>query len=94
VSLSNYGEEEAIVRVRFCVGKRMPEINCHVPARGCRLVSLESEFPEFCQDHSTELTAYLRFSCKSDAGVGVQVLECSRLSAANGPRLNIFSAIT
>ncbi len=76
LGLINSSAKEAQIRCRLYFGKRSPEIQYSVPARGSRLVSLLAEFSEYgIEQPQRSLHAYVRVSTSSNINCGVQLIE-------------------
>ena len=72
----NPSDEPASVRCRLYRGNRKPEHTVLVPARGVRLVSVESVFREyFDADERSPQQCYLRVGTRATVPLRVQVLE-------------------
>jgi hypothetical protein len=76
LAIVNHGKAQAHLKCRLFCAKRSPETLISVPALGSRIVSLESQFPDYsAADVGKQLQAYVRLSTKSDTVLGVQLLE-------------------
>ncbi|MCO6432301.1 MAG: hypothetical protein J5J00_15715 [Deltaproteobacteria bacterium] len=74
--LSNFSASPSSIKCKLIVGKRSPETQVDVPAGGTRMLSLESEFPEYADlTVSRAVQGYLRLSTRSDDQIGVQLFE-------------------
>lgn len=79
ISVVNFGETPAQLRCRLFLGTRVPEFTADIPARGARLLSVEGEFDEYVSLlKEPETQGYLRLTTRSEAGLGVQLLEQTR----------------
>lgn len=72
----NLDQHPAQLRVKLILGNRTPEVVVEIPAHGARLVSLAAEFSEFATvEGDRTLQAYVRLTTRSEAGIGLQLLE-------------------
>ena len=76
VVLTNYADERVAVKCRFFKGKRNPEFDVILPAKGSRVFGVRSEFADYIDLTRDEVQdAYVRLSTRSEGVVGVQLLE-------------------
>jgi hypothetical protein len=76
--LVNASEEEGQIGCRFYYGNRSPEWTLTIPARGSRVLSIESEMLASADDRAWEkgaLQAYLRLTGKHDAPISGHIIE-------------------
>ncbi len=72
----NTSDEKASVRCRLYRGNRKPEHILSVPARGVRLVSIESVFREYFEAGERLIQqCYVRIGTRADQPLAVQLLE-------------------
>lgn len=72
--------EPSQVTMRLMLENRSPEVQINIPPHGVILLSLEKEFnlkTEGRSSDNTPMQGYVKFSCRSNSGVGVQLLERS-----------------
>jgi hypothetical protein len=78
ITLVNAGHEIAQVIVRLMYGTRSPEWTVHVPAYGCRTISLEHELLSTFDDSSWQkgvVQGYLRVAPRGQSEIAFQILE-------------------
>jgi hypothetical protein len=78
VTLVNAGNEVGQVVVRLMYGTRSPEWTVHVPAYGCRTISLEHELLSTFDDSTWQkgiVQGYLRISPRGQSEIAFQMLE-------------------
>ena len=90
LTLTNGGEQEAVIKLRLFCGNRMPELMVSIPPHGSRVVALGTEFSEYTAfSADKEVHGYVRLHMKSDGAVGVGFLEVNGSTAADA----IFSVV-
>jgi hypothetical protein len=78
ITLLNAGDDVGQVVVRLMYGTRSPEWTVHVPAYGCRTISLEHELLSTFDDASWQkgvVQGYLRISPRGQSEIVFQMLE-------------------
>ncbi len=78
VTLVNIGQEVGQVVVRLLYGTRSPEWTVHIPAYGCRTISLEHELLASFDDTSWQkgiVQGYVRISPRAQSEIVFQMLE-------------------
>jgi hypothetical protein len=78
VTLLNVGSEVGQVVVRLLYGTRSPEWTVHIPAYGCRTISLEHELLASFDDSSWQkgvVQGYVRISPRAQSEIVFQMLE-------------------
>lgn len=76
LAVVNQSANPAALKCRLFCAKRSPEALFTIPANGSRLFHIDTEFAEhLAPEGGKQLQAYLRLSTKSDATLGVQLIE-------------------
>lgn len=80
LAVMNKSEEDATVKCRLYCGKRTPNMECVIPARGVRVISVADEFPDYCvTQEGKRIQAYVRLATKGSAKLGVLLFERTRM---------------
>jgi hypothetical protein len=75
VALVNHSDEDALIRIRVFCGSRTPKIERAIPAKGARIFSLDTLFPEYGYLDGKTLNAYIRVSVKEGNLASAIVME-------------------
>lgn len=90
VALVNQSESAQNIRLRLYFGKRLPEVQVSIAARGARLVNIPVEFGEYLPRDGRSYPAYIRISSVSDRPCGVQLVEVIKTEKEG----NIFASVS
>lgn len=81
IPLVNLSDVEAQVKCRLFCGAKNPDVEVTIPGHATRIIAPNVVFPEFFEaNDGGRKFAYLRFSSRSDALLGVQLIECNSVN--------------